>query len=54
MLTRHTKQGTMAATLPEHRGKGLGKALTAQAMNFLREQGLETVSLYTWSGNHRL
>lgn len=40
-----------AATLPEHRGKGLGKALTARAMNFLREQGLGQVSLYTWSGN---
>ena len=48
----HAKRGYLgpAATLPEHRGKG--KALTAQAMNFLRKQGLETVSLYTWGGNH--
>jgi len=49
----HAKRGYLgpAATLPEHRGKGLGKALTARAMNFLREQGLERASLYTWSGN---
>jgi ribosomal protein S18 acetylase RimI-like enzyme len=49
----HAKRGYLgpAATLPEHRGKGLGKALTARALNFLREQGLERTSLYTWSGN---
>lgn len=49
----HAKRGYLgpAATLPEHRGKGLGKALTAQAMNFLRERGLDQVSLYTWEGN---
>jgi ribosomal protein S18 acetylase RimI-like enzyme len=49
----HAKRGYLgpAATLPEHRGKGLGKALTARALNFLREQGLERASLYTWSGN---
>ncbi|MCR4405176.1 MAG: GNAT family N-acetyltransferase [Candidatus Acetothermia bacterium] len=52
-LHYHTKRGYLgpAATLPEHRGKGLGKALTARAMNFLRERGLERVSLYTWEGN---
>jgi ribosomal protein S18 acetylase RimI-like enzyme len=49
----HAKRGYLgpAATLPAHQGKGLGKALTAQAMNFLREHGLERASLYTWSGN---
>ncbi|MCL6642089.1 MAG: GNAT family N-acetyltransferase [Candidatus Bipolaricaulota bacterium] len=49
----HAKRGYLgpAATLPAHQGKGLGKALTAQALNFLREHGLERASLYTWSGN---
>jgi ribosomal protein S18 acetylase RimI-like enzyme len=40
-----------AATLPDHRGKDLGKALTIQAMGFLRRKGLTAVCLYTWSGN---
>ena len=40
-----------AATLPSYRGKGLSQALTAQAMNFLRERGMRTVCLYTWGGN---
>jgi len=40
-----------AATLPEHRGKGLNKALTVQALELLRAQGLERACLYTWSGN---
>jgi ribosomal protein S18 acetylase RimI-like enzyme len=40
-----------AATLPTYRGKGLSQALTAQAMNFLRERGVRTVCLYTWGGN---
>ncbi|MEM3486062.1 MAG: GNAT family N-acetyltransferase, partial [Candidatus Methanomethyliaceae archaeon] len=35
-----------AATVPEHQGKGLATALTAQAMNFLGEQGFEQVCLY--------
>lgn len=50
----HAKRGYLgpAATLPAHQGKGLAKALTAKAMNFLRERGLEQVSLYTWEGNH--
>lgn len=49
----HAKRGYLgpAATLPAHQGKGLGKALTARAMNFLRERGFEQVSLYTWEGN---
>jgi ribosomal protein S18 acetylase RimI-like enzyme len=49
----HAKRGYLgpAATLPAHQGKGLGKALTAQALNFLRERGLERACLYTWSGN---
>jgi GNAT superfamily N-acetyltransferase len=40
-----------AATLRPHRGKGLSKALTARAMNFLHEHGMKTVCLYTWGGN---
>lgn len=40
-----------AATLPAHAGKGLGKALTAQAMNFLFEQGMEAVSLFILEDN---
>ena len=40
-----------AATLPSYRGKGLSQALTARAMNFLRERGMRTVCLYTWEGN---
>lgn len=49
----HVKRGYLgpAATLPEHQGKGLAKALTARAMNFLRERGFEQISLYTWEGN---
>jgi ribosomal protein S18 acetylase RimI-like enzyme len=51
----HAKHGYLGpeATLPEHQGKGLGKALTARAMNFLRERGLDQVSLYTWEGPPR-
>ncbi len=41
-----------AATLPSYRGKGLSQALTARAMDFLRERGMGTVCLYTWEGNH--
>jgi GNAT superfamily N-acetyltransferase len=40
-----------AATLPDYRGKGLSQALTARAMNFLRERGMPSVCLYTWEGN---
>lgn len=40
-----------AATLPEHQGKGLATALTAQAINFLHEQGFEQVCLYTSARN---
>ena len=40
-----------AATLPSYRGKGLSQALTARAMNFLRERGMRTVCLYTWEQN---
>jgi len=49
----HAKRGYLgpAATLPEHRGKGLNKALTVRALDFLRERGFEVASLYTWSGN---
>jgi len=47
------KRGYMgpAATLPEHRGRGLNKALTVRALELLRAQGLERACLYTWSGN---
>ena len=49
----HTYRGYLgpAATLPAHRGKGLGKILTAQAMNLLHERGMETVCLHTWETN---
>lgn len=49
----HANRGYLgpAATLPVHQGKGLGKALTARAMNFLHAQGMQAVCLYTWEGN---
>ena len=49
----HARRGYLgpAATLPDHRGKGLSKALTARAVNLLRKQGMEQACLYTWSGN---
>jgi ribosomal protein S18 acetylase RimI-like enzyme len=52
-LHYHAKRGYLgpAATLPAHRGKGLGKALTRRAMNFLGKQGMQTVYLHTWEGN---
>lgn len=40
-----------AATLPAHRGVGLGRALTAQAMVVLGQRGMRTACLYTWQGN---
>lgn len=40
-----------AATLPHHRGKGLGKALTAQVMKILHGLGMDTACLYTWETN---
>ncbi len=49
----HANRGYLgpAATLPSYRGGGLGQALTAQAMNFLRERGMRTVCLHTWEQN---
>jgi len=49
----HANRGYLgpAATLPSYRGKGLGEALTARAMNFLRERGMRTVCLHTWERN---
>jgi ribosomal protein S18 acetylase RimI-like enzyme len=49
----HANRGYLgpAATLPNYRGKCLSQALTARAMNFLRERGMRTVCLYTWEGN---
>ena len=49
----HTKRGYLgpAGTLPLHRGKGLTKALTAEAMNSLRERGMDTVCLHTLQTN---
>ena len=40
-----------AATLPVHRGKGLTKGLTARAMQFLSDRGMQTARLHTWEGN---
>ena len=40
-----------AGTLQEFRGKGLASALTAKAMNFLAEKGMESVALYTSEKN---
>ena len=42
-----------AATLPSYRGKGLSQALTAEAMNCLRERGMQTVCLHTWGAISR-
>ncbi|MFQ6090173.1 MAG: GNAT family N-acetyltransferase [Candidatus Bipolaricaulia bacterium] len=52
-LHYHAKRGYLgpAATLPDHRGRGLNRALTVRVLNLLQEQGLEQASLYTWSGN---
>lgn len=49
----HANRGYLgpAATLPNYRGKGLSQALTAQAMNFLRERGMRAVCLHTWERN---
>jgi GNAT superfamily N-acetyltransferase len=49
----HSNRGYLgpAATLPSYRGKGLGEALTARAMNFLRERGMRAVCLHTWERN---
>jgi GNAT superfamily N-acetyltransferase len=49
----HASRGYLgpAATLPSYRGKGVSQALTARAMNFLRERGMRSVCLYTWQGN---
>ncbi|MFU8795820.1 MAG: GNAT family N-acetyltransferase [Dehalococcoidia bacterium] len=40
-----------AGTLPTHRGNNLSKALTARAMNLLRERGMQTACLHTWDKN---
>ncbi len=40
-----------AGTLPTHRGNNLSKGLTAQAMNLLRERGMDTACLHTWDKN---
>lgn len=40
-----------AATLPYHRARGLSKALTAEAMELLRELGMKTACLHTWQLN---
>ena len=49
----HANRGYLgpAATLPSYRGKGLGEALTARAMNFLRDRGMDSVCLHTWERN---
>lgn len=46
-----------AAVLPEHGKQGLGRALTAAALNLVRSQGMDSASLYTTQSNtavHRL
>ena len=40
-----------AGTMPAHRGNNLSKALTARAMNLLRERGMQTACLHTWDKN---
>lgn len=40
-----------AVTLPEHRGKNLASALTRRAMNFLFENGMDSVASYTTEQN---
>jgi len=49
----HLKRGYLgpAATLPEFRNKHLGSALTARAMNFLFEKGMDSVRLGTSEQN---
>jgi ribosomal protein S18 acetylase RimI-like enzyme len=49
----HVKRGYLgpAATLPEFRNKHLGTALTARAMNFLFEKGMNSVRLGTSETN---
>jgi ribosomal protein S18 acetylase RimI-like enzyme len=49
----HLKRGHLgpAATLPEFRNKHLGTALTARAMNFLFEKGMDSVRLGTSEQN---
>lgn len=46
-----------AAVLPEHASRGLGRALTAASLAFVRAQGMDSASLFTTQGNaavHRL
>lgn len=49
----HAKRGYLgpAGTLPAHQGNNLSKALTARAMNVLRERGMQTACLHTWDRN---
>jgi len=49
----HVKRGYLgpAATLPEFRGKHLASALTARAMNFLFQRGMNSVRLGTSEQN---
>jgi ribosomal protein S18 acetylase RimI-like enzyme len=49
----HAKRGYLgpAATLPNHRGKGLNRALTVRVLDLLQEERMEWACLYTWSGN---
>ena len=49
----HLKRGYLgpAATLPEFRNKHLASALTARAMNFLFEKGMDSVRLGTSEQN---
>jgi ribosomal protein S18 acetylase RimI-like enzyme len=40
-----------AVTLPEYRGRNLASALTCRAMNFLYEEGMDSVALHTAEQN---
>jgi ribosomal protein S18 acetylase RimI-like enzyme len=50
----HVKRGYLgpAATIPEFRNEGLASALTAQAMNFLFNEGMNSVRLGTSEQNY--
>lgn len=49
----HMKRGYLgpSGTLPEFRGKGLNRAVNWHAMDFVKKQGLDSISLYTHEDN---
>ncbi|HIE05023.1 MAG TPA: GNAT family N-acetyltransferase [Candidatus Latescibacteria bacterium] len=52
-LDHDTKIGWIPnlAVLPEHRRKGIGKALMERALNYLKEKGMEMVKIETLEQN---